>query len=547
MPDLLVAVLVPQDIFDTLDDARFLGVRGREAADHWFVQTLREAAPAHDVELALVVTPNRPRPALPVTPPRGRSGHTAVKRDTVPFRNLPEFLLRRRVDVVHELDPSIHRALYLRNNVARYPFAVTGVTHSLAYAVFHEWMLLNLLGAPQPCDRLICTTPTAQRVVASYASAVNTWLAEPQQLATETIPLGVPFASFGVGNGPALRARWGIPAASVVVLSFGRLDRHTKADLRPLFVAMQRVMGEAAADTRLIVAGASHPNGYAATLQRYAFEFGLNGGVHIVENPSEEIKRDLYSAADIFVAPADNVQETFGLVLLEAAAAGLPIVASDWDGYRSLVVDGETGYLVPTYAPASFAAVDCMAPLFPQPVREFLLGQAVATDVDSLANRVVQLADHPDERKRLGEAARRRAATFDWTRIVAMYVDLWRRLAAERGRCAILPGRPPTLDFASAFCDYPTRTLYGSEIVTTTAAGEAVIQGTPLRPHGELAGIVSPTLVYRVLTAARHGTVVGNICRDLQAQASRAIVEFHLVWLLKQGLLSLKHAGKKSC
>ena len=62
----------------------------------------------------------------------------------------------------------------------------------------------------------------------------------------------------------------------------------------------------------------------------------------------EATRRSVWHAADVFVSPSDNIQETFGLAVLEAMASGLPVVASDWDGYRDLVADGETGFLVPT-------------------------------------------------------------------------------------------------------------------------------------------------------------------------------------------------------
>ena len=60
------------------------------------------------------------------------------------------------------------------------------------------------------------------------------------------------------------------------------------------------------------------------------------------------MRREVWHAADVFVSPSDNIQETFGLAVLEAMASGLPVVASDWDGYRDLVEDGQTGLLVPT-------------------------------------------------------------------------------------------------------------------------------------------------------------------------------------------------------
>ena len=62
---------------------------------------------------------------------------------------------------------------------------------------------------------------------------------------------------------------------------------------------------------------------------------------------SERRKKLALAAADLFCSPADNLQETFGLSVLEAMASSLPVVASDWNGYRDLVLHGRTGWLVP--------------------------------------------------------------------------------------------------------------------------------------------------------------------------------------------------------
>ena len=79
------------------------------------------------------------------------------------------------------------------------------------------------------------------------------------------------------------------------------------------------------------------------------------GGLHIsipvsiVNGMDPELRFGVWQAADVFTSLSDSIQETFGLVILEAMASGLPVVASDWDGYRDLVIDGVTGFLVPTY------------------------------------------------------------------------------------------------------------------------------------------------------------------------------------------------------
>jgi phosphatidyl-myo-inositol alpha-mannosyltransferase len=91
----------------------------------------------------------------------------------------------------------------------------------------------------------------------------------------------------------------------------------------------------------------------------------------------------IYAAADVYVSPALG-GESFGIVLLEAMAAGTPVVASDIPGYRSVVTDGEDGRLVPPRDPATLA-------------------EAIGTYLDDRALR-----------DRVTEVGRRTAARYDW-------------------------------------------------------------------------------------------------------------------------------------
>ena len=54
------------------------------------------------------------------------------------------------------------------------------------------------------------------------------------------------------------------------------------------------------------------------------------------------------ASSDIFISLSDNFQETFGITPLEGMASGLPVVVSDWDGYRDTVRDQIDGFTIPT-------------------------------------------------------------------------------------------------------------------------------------------------------------------------------------------------------
>jgi D-inositol-3-phosphate glycosyltransferase len=87
----------------------------------------------------------------------------------------------------------------------------------------------------------------------------------------------------------------------------------------------------------------------------------------------------LYAACDVVVAPTDSPSETFGLTVAEAMAAGRPVVASDWDGYKELIVHGETGFKVRTDWADCLGHVNDLAPFLPWDQEHLHVGQSVST------------------------------------------------------------------------------------------------------------------------------------------------------------------------
>ena len=123
----------------------------------------------------------------------------------------------------------------------------------------------------------------------------------------------------------------------------------------------------------------------------------------------------LYSNCSVFCCP--SVYEPFGIINLEAMACRAPVVASATGGILEVVVDGETGYLVP----------------FEQdPVTTFPSNPVAFAK--ALAEKLSDLLAHPEKAKRFGEAGRRRVeATFAWTAIADQTIELYRKLIRARG------------------------------------------------------------------------------------------------------------------
>jgi alpha-maltose-1-phosphate synthase len=122
----------------------------------------------------------------------------------------------------------------------------------------------------------------------------------------------------------------------------------------------------------------------------------------------------LYSNAQVFCCP--SVYEPFGIINLEAMACRAPVVASATGGILEVVVDGETGYLVP----------------FDQdPITSF--PRHPETFAKDLASRILQLLQDPEKCRRFGDAGRRRVEeTFSWTAIAHQTIDLYKQLIEQR-------------------------------------------------------------------------------------------------------------------
>ena len=99
----------------------------------------------------------------------------------------------------------------------------------------------------------------------------------------------------------------------------------------------------------LIIAGSSTDGKYESEILQMAANTGISDSVRMLRACDVHDRNELYNISDVFVSPVDNIQETFGITPIEAMAAGIPQVVSDWDGYRDTVQDGVTGYRIATY------------------------------------------------------------------------------------------------------------------------------------------------------------------------------------------------------
>ena len=177
---------------------------------------------------------------------------------------------------------------------------------------------------------------------------VGAYDADPGRI--EVIPPGVDHAVFTPGDRTVLRKRLGLGGAPML-LFVGRIQ-----PLKGLDVAVRALAALGRPDAHLVVVGGpSGAEGDAelARVHGLVAELGLGARVHFEEPQEHERLAEYYRAADVVLVPSRT--ESFGLVALEAAACGVPVVAAAVGGLPSIVEHGVSGFLVPERDPDAYA------------------------------------------------------------------------------------------------------------------------------------------------------------------------------------------------
>ncbi|MDH3706200.1 MAG: glycosyltransferase [Acidimicrobiia bacterium] len=277
-------------------------------------------------------------------------------------------------DLRHRLVDAIH-ANYWLSGVAGHQ-----VKHELdlpLVSTFHTLARAKAeTGDPEPqrrvdaeIDVIACSDAILANSPAERAQLIRLYGADPDRI--EVVPPGVEHAFFSPGDQAGARAALDLPSGPLLLFA-GRIQ-----PLKGLDVAVRTLAALDRSDVRLVaVGGASGPAGRAevARVRELIARLGLDGRVHFVDPQPHRLLSTFYRAADALLMPSRS--ESFGLVALEAAACGLPVVAADVGGLRTLVEDRVTGYLIDGRDPQHYA--DAVARILDDPVHAAGLGASGA-------------------------------------------------------------------------------------------------------------------------------------------------------------------------
>jgi D-inositol-3-phosphate glycosyltransferase len=456
--------------------------------------------------------------------------------------------------------PELAELAWLRRRaVGDRAYSLMGLVHTTAPPFMRESTAAAIIAPAFPWDAVICTSPSVREGLERMFAAWGDYLAEqtggrpPPMPQLPVIPLGVEAGRFAAyADRPEARARLraelGLSDDDVLVIWVGRLSFFEKAFPQAMFKAVQAAAAGVGVKVAFAMVG-WFPNPerdrgwYEAAARAYAPDVPLR---FLDGNDAEQVG-DAWAAADVFLSLVDNIQETFGITPLEAMAAGLPVVVSDWDGYRFTVRHGTEGFLVPTLLPPAGGLGDSMVMRHTLTIDTYqayvgAIAQHTAVHVGAAAGAVGELVASPDLRKRMGAAGRARiAAAFDWPVYVALAAELAevRKAAADppsRHRSSPVRG-DPFRDFRGFATDaltpeHPVRAAPGVSGRDVLATAEIELD----QMFGGWRAILEECARALDLLASGRAATVRQVLVEFPVDRRRA-VELGILWMAKLGFV----------
>lgn len=326
--------------------------------------------------------------------------------------NLTQVKALTGVDVAHTHTWYASMAGFWAKKLYRIPFVLT--THSLE--PLRAWKA-EQLGTGYDMSSWIERTAIldADAVIAvsegTKADILRVYPVDPERI--HVIYNGIDLHEYRKTSDQSALKTHGVDPARPYVLFLGRITR--QKGVTHLVDAIQYLPP----DTQVVLCAGAPDTPEIATEMRQKVDEAKAKNPHIVwieKMVSKPEAIQLYSKARVFCCP--SVYEPFGIINLEAMACNVPVVASATGGILEVVVDNETGYLVP-FEPDPATG-------FPSQPEKF------ARD---LGAKISDLLADPEKCRRFGDAGRKRVEeTFSWEAIADQTVDLYRQLIENRKR-----------------------------------------------------------------------------------------------------------------
>jgi len=327
--------------------------------------------------------------------------HAVSRPFSYPFiPGLIPALTRDRCDILHAHinSPMTVDFTAFSSRIVRIPLVITYHADALPSDIAEKSQLLHRwLGQVYWLSRHIAANIAEHLIVTSPIYRESSPFLQRYRNKTSVIPPPVnPYYLESSLTTSQAKKSFGVSVDAPLLLFVGRLVPYK--GLRVLLRAFRIVRNHIPSTQLLIVGGGPQLALLKSTVERH----GLSQVVHLLGVLPRRRLRDAYSACDVFVLPSRSRSEAFGIVLLEAMAQGKPVVATHVGGIPYVVIDRETGLLVPPFDPVP------------------------------LAQALIQLLQDPQYRSQLGQAGRKRVQThFTREPITQQLEALYQQLLAR--------------------------------------------------------------------------------------------------------------------
>ena len=360
-------------------------------------------------------------------------------------------------------------------------YSVVGITHTTASHKVMDGLSSTVTSDIMPWDAIICTSDcvldTVNKVIEDRFEKLNSKLSikNPVYPQLPVIPLGTDKDEFEYTDKYKKQSRksLGIKDNDIVIVYVGRLSFHAKAHHLPMYLALENCSKELKDDQKIHII---QTGWFANDFVKNAFvdegkRICPSVEFHFLDGKDQNNKHITLSSGDIFISLSDNIQETFGLTPIEGMAAGLPVLVSDWNGYKSTVRQNIDGFRVNTISLASGYGEDLAYDHMMNKIDyDHYIGmsvQRVAIDISDCIAKLSILIKDKDRRKKFGKAGKQRIKdTYDWPIILKKYKNLSNELDSIRLKESknykdfCLPSLPSNrMDPFEVFSSYATEKL----------------------------------------------------------------------------------------
>ena len=531
-------------------------IMGRQSAGMGFLKTLCQHGQLREV----VGWCNNAQAAQDFVQDVEQYGHSDLGSKVISAANVQKL---SEIGTLYTPGPDLSFLAWQRARVGSASWSLCGVTHTTCSTSVMDAVSSYVSTPVQSWDALVCTSQVAKAVVTKLFDEQESYLAKSLGAQTFTrpqlpvIPLGVDCNAFNFTHQQRLQARGclEIDEKDMVVLYAGRLSFHAKAHPLPMYLALQALTSSY--KIHIVHFGVFPNRGLEQSFKAGAQALCPDVMCHWLDGSVDANHALAWQSADVFCSMADNIQETFGITPIEAMAAGLPLVVSDWNGYKDTVRHGVDGFRVATSMPTGGSGTD-LAQRHHFGIDNFdhyigHISQFIGVDVPQCEEAFEALFSSPELRQKMGESGQLRAQeVYDWPVVMAQYQILWQQLGELRRAHAMtaqLPIEPPARPCPfNLYESYPSITIGLVTFVQINAPVSAV-ELNKRRNLGMIhfAAAVLPNeadcrLVLDKLEGLKNPILVHDLaamvgCSNTQKLTSLILT---LAWLHKQGWVALQ-------